>query len=697
MKARRFLESVGSGVRELFIENRTLLSFEAWAGDFLRDPLLQARSSAQYLRDAIDHFGTRQVDTPLGPMRRFRLFDMEFDGGVGAVRGQEEAQNAIYRILGNFVQAGRADKLIFLHGPNGSAKSSLVAALARGLEVYSRSPEGAMYRINWLFPGEKVVRGAIGFGGEKGPSGELATFAHLDADQIDANLACEMKDHPIFLIPRRERRRLLEKAAEERPGFVLPQTILDGELCHKCRQIYARLMGLYGGDYLQVLRHVQVERFFVSRRYMLGAVTVEPQLSADAGYSQLTADHSAGQLPASFQTLDLFSPYGPLVYANRGLIEFSDLLKRPADSFKYLLGTTETGVLGMEHFLLHFDEVMIATSNEKQLDEFKQTPDFPSFKGRIEFVRVPYLRQASVEKAIYDDKLTQAVVGKHVAPHATEVAALWAVLTRLQRPDPQACAPEARKLLEGLSPLEKVRLYDEGRVPSRLGRAQAENLLAQRSVLFRESQSGPRYEGRTGASAREMQTVLLNASQNRERACLSPLAVLDELRELCREKSFFEFLQQPAHGGYQEPERFLGVVEEVYRDAVAEEVRAALGEDEAGRFRRLRARLAKDAGSEEAEVVEVLARMRETFGYCERCAREAIAFLFDARSGEETGGRGGFESRATSTSHPDPLPLHRLRPGPGASRRKSPSDHGSQGGHPDRPPLERPRRGAGGR
>lgn len=642
MNARRYLESVGAGVREIFVENRSILSYEEWVEDFLRDPLRQARSSAQYLRDALDHFGTREVETPLGPMRRFRLFDLEFDGGVGAVHGQEEAQNAIYRILGNFVQAGRADKLILLHGPNGSAKSTLVAALARGLEVYSRTPEGALYRINWIFPGEKIVRGSIGFGGEKGPYGKLATFAHLDADLIDATLGCELKDHPIFLIPHRERKRLLERAVEERGDarFVLPQTILEGELCHKCRQIYSRLMSSYGGDYLQVLRHVQVERFFVSRRYMVGAVTLEPQVSVDASYSQLTADHSAGELPAAFRNLDLFSPYGPLVYANRGLLEFSDLLERRPDAFKYLLGTTETGVLGMEHFLLHLDEVMIATSSDKQLETFKESPDFASFKGRIEFVLVPYLRRLSVEKAIYDDKLTHAALGgKHVAPHATEVAALWAVLTRLQPPVATELEPRLRRLVGSLSPLEKLRLYDDGSVPSRLTDDEARLLREHREALYRDAQAGADYEGRTGASAREMQTALLNAGQNPAHACLTPLAVLEELRNLCREKTVFEFLQQPADEGYRDPERFLEVVEAAYLNALEEEVRAASGDRRILEERRgeILAHLSGEgvgpAPAEVEEVEAILSRIREAHGYCRHCAREALGFWLARREG----------------------------------------------------------------
>src|SRR5690606_38653748 len=117
----------------------------------------------------------------------------------GRVAGQEEVQNDIYRVLGNFVRAGHVNKLILLHGPNGSAKSSIIDSLKRGMEAYSRQQEGALYKISWVFPSEKLVKGSIGFGDRVTGHGEFATYAHLDSDQIDVRLVCELKDPPLFL------------------------------------------------------------------------------------------------------------------------------------------------------------------------------------------------------------------------------------------------------------------------------------------------------------------------------------------------------------------------------------------------------------------------------------------------------------------------------------------------------------------
>jgi len=580
----RYLKDVGDRVQTEFLRRRSILSFQEYLDAFLAAPRTQARSAPQYLRDCLDYYGTETVQRPNGPMRRFKMFDRpweknadpnaEGEGGT-PVFGQEEAQNAIYRILNTFVRRGRVNKLILLHGPNGSAKSSLVAALFAGLEHYSRLDEGALYRFNWVFPSEKLIKGSIGFGEEK-TTGHLTTFAHLDGEQLDARLACEMKCQPLWLLPRSERLALFTDTVRPDESFRLSNALAEGDLCHRCRQIYAALLQSAGGDVLKVLRHVQVERFFLSRRYLTGAVIVEPQMSIDAEYRQVTQDRSPGALPPALQNLTLFEPFGPLVSGNRGMVEYSDLLKRPVETYKYLLGTVETGVARLAHFLMQLDCVLIASANEQHLAAFKEIPDWPSFKGRIELVRVPYLREVREERKVYDHQFV-AGMSKHVAPHATEVAALWAVLTRLKRPVADRYRGEARKLVDKLTPVEKMQLYDNGQVPDRLNSNQAKELRKMLPELWLESDAYPNYEGRSGASAREIKTVLDNAAQSDVWKCLTAQAVIEELANLVKDKSVYEFLQHEVVDGYHDAEAFLRTVEDSLLDAVDDEVREAMG------------------------------------------------------------------------------------------------------------------------
>ncbi|ATB38497.1 serine protein kinase PrkA [Cystobacter fuscus] len=600
MEAKRYLQEVGAQVSDDFVKNRSILSFEEYLTLFMAEPRGQARNAAQYLRDVMDSFGTETVTHPTGKMRRFKVFDVPASDRDGRVAGQEEVQNAVYRMLGNFTRAGRINKLIMMHGPNGSAKSTFVNALKAGMEHYSRQSEGALYHISWIFPSEKLVKGSIGFGGERIPatSGDLSTYAHLDADSIDVRIPCELRDPPLFAIPPSERQRLLEGALKKKGvgtgdgqgegDFVLSDFILHGELCHKCRSIYTALLANYKGDYMQVMRHVRVERFYISRRYQEGTVTVEPQMSVDAMYQQVSADRAKLlNMPPALHNVALFEPQGALVHANRGLIEYSDLLKRPLEAFKYLLGFSETAQVPLEHFVLQLDEVLLASSNEKHLGAFKELPDFASFKGRIELVRVPYLRRYKAEQQVYDAQITPTTVGKHVAPHATAVAAMWAVLTRLKKPIPDRYPPGVKELVDQITPVEKMFLYEDGVVPDRLSLAHGKELRKLRADMYEESDAYPNYEGRSGASAREIKTALFNAAQHPDYKCLHALAVFEELEAICKDKSVYEFLLQEVVDGYHDHEEFVRAVQATYLDKVDEEVRESMGLVSEGQYREL--------------------------------------------------------------------------------------------------------------
>ena len=450
-------------MRESFARTRRVISFAEYLTLFGADPARQLRSAGQYLRDVFDHFGAEAVRTPRGVMTRWRLFDCPFDAGKDALMGQEEVQAAVYRLVSNFAREGRTNRLILLHGPNGSAKSTFVACMQRAMEHYSTLDEGALYKFNWIFPSQKLTKGGIGFGGGMEPGGSQETFAYLDDELIESKISDEMRDHPLLLLPRAKRRDLINQrlGAADRNGFRPADYLLRGDLSHRNRQIFEALLSSYHGDLAKVLRHVQVERFFVSRRYRQAAATVEPQLAVDARSKQLTMDRSLASLPPALQSLTLYEYQGELVDGNRGVIDFADLLKRPIESYKYLLGTVEQGRVSLDVASLELDTIFIGSSNEGYLAAFKEIPEFQSFKGRMELVRVPYLLDYRVEQKIYEAqiKVAHAESGKHVSPHVAWVTALWAMLTRMKKPLAEKYGKTLSDLVVKLGPLEKALLY----------------------------------------------------------------------------------------------------------------------------------------------------------------------------------------------------------------------------------------------
>ena len=576
-------------VREDFTRNRRVMSFSEYLALAFSDPTRQLRSSTQYIVDCFDHYGSEKVVYPYGEVTRFKLFDAPYANGEDRLFGQEMVQNQTYRILRTFVQDGRPNKLILLHGPNGSAKSTFIRCLGRALEHYSTLDEGALYRFSWIFPTQKMGRGGIGFGGQTTIE-SLESFAYLPDDQIDARLGDELRDHPLLLVPLDERQRLISKMLEGSPHrqFQVSDYLRTGSLSPRNRGIYDALLASYMGDFVQVLRHVRIERFEVSSRYRQGWVTVEPQLSVDATERQITADRTLAALPPSLQSVSLHEYGGEVVGANRGMIEFDDLLKRPLEHYKYLLTTVERAALSMQSATLLLDLVFVGSCNDIHLAAFREIPDFQSFKGRIELVRVPFILDVKHEEGLYRERLRESAGGRHIAPHTAYVAALWAVLSRMRKPQIERFPSTLAEVIGKLTPLDKVELYSTGQVPEDLSPDRARELHAHIKDLFHESDTYPIYEGRVGASPREMQTVLLAAAGNTRYEYVSPLVVLDEIHELCKQASLYEFLRQDVQpGGYHDHKKLADVAKGRLFDVIDDEVRAAVGLVEESEYARV--------------------------------------------------------------------------------------------------------------
>lgn len=586
---REILSSLEKAIKKEFDLNQRILTFDEFTQVVAQNPNRILRGSAKYTVDMMDFFGKTalkdsddtKIFSDLQTTYHFNLFDLPVENHIPKVVGHEDVQTRIYRVLQSFVRTGVNNKLILLHGPNGSAKSSLIHSLMNGAEKYSHESEGALYTFNWVFPVEKLIRGGLGLSSTSSVRDPMASYAHLEDEDIAAKVPCEYRDHPILIVPSAHRLEFLkslvgDKKAEELWNE-LPQNLKQGELCRRCNQISEALLSSHLGDFRKLLLHIQVERFFLSRKFRHGLVTVEPQMHVDAQYHQLTLNKNWSFLPSSLQALNLFSMSGDLVDSSRGILEYSDLLKRPIDSFKYLLIACETGTVNVGPTIAQLDAVMLGSTNEVQLDAFKEFPDFTSFKARIELIRVPYLVQVRKEKQIYNDLLPRIAGEKHVSPHVAWSVAMWAVLTRLKKPNSVNFNASVSQMISRLTPIEKIMLYDRAEAPTHLSNEEKKLIRTNVHKIYDEYSGVPYYEGRVGASAREVKSILFDASEDPEFRCLSPLAVMKAIETFVKRTSEHEFLRQEVKEGYHDAHEFIQTIRNEYLNCVDSEVREAIG------------------------------------------------------------------------------------------------------------------------
>lgn len=598
MDLQRTLDRINRKSVESFQAKHIILSFQEYLDLLVQRPYSLTRNAAQYLKDLMEHWGVYEVPGIQGPVRRFHLFDDPEGDGAARVFGQEEVQNHLYEILSGFAERGRSDRFILLHGPNGSAKSSLVDALRLGLERYSRHDDGPLFRFSWIFC-EAGEKGPLGFG-QANEVERLDSLADVDDRLISSRLPCEIKDPPFFLLPKRRRLEILSEAQKEAPEsesarFRWTEFVTRGELSPKNKAIYESLLRSYRGDWRKTIRHIRVERFYISHRYRVGAVTIEPQGTIDAGSRSLGHGPLSG-IPPVVAHEDLVEGHGDLIDANCGIVEYSDFLKRNLEANKYLLTTAERGFLNLPSLTVALNLVLCGTTNEKYLAAFKRDPSWPSFKGRFALLRVPYLREFPKEAQIYERHLRAVAGGRHVAPHLAAMTGLWAVLSRLKRPDPTHYEGPTARVVKRLTPMDKARLYATGELPLGLSDEEQKQLRAAVPALAGECDNTEEefeeyvesaYEGRRGASPREMQSLLTEIAVESSEPCLTPVEFFEALPRLIADPSIYPWLRVEKDGEYCDPEGFIDVVRAEYLRELSREVQRATDLVDEGEYARL--------------------------------------------------------------------------------------------------------------
>src|SRR5918911_5487946 len=159
-----------------------------WEGSFeeylkiVRENPRVTRTAFQRIYDMIlSHGKTEYIDNKK-KLIRYHFFHDEHFGGRDAVYGLDVPLMRLMSVFKSAAQGyGTERRVILLHGPVGSAKSTIVRLLKKGLEEYSRSPEGAMYTFAWTNIANDV---------------EKEVFA-----LVNDELPCPMREDPLHLIP----------------------------------------------------------------------------------------------------------------------------------------------------------------------------------------------------------------------------------------------------------------------------------------------------------------------------------------------------------------------------------------------------------------------------------------------------------------------------------------------------------------
>jgi serine protein kinase len=495
------------------------------------------RTAYQRLYDMILSYGVEKVRVGRESVTHYNFFDDPDGGGKDAVFGLGGTLVQLVNALKSAAKGyGIERRVLLLHGPVGSSKSTIARLLKKGLERYSTTDAGALYTLGWA--------------DEKEP--ENAELIHW----------CPMNEEPLHLIPQRFRAdveaRLNASLVEEgRGGDNDHRVRIEGELDPFCRFIYQQRLKKYDGDWTRVMQDVRVKRVILSEKDRVGIGTFQPKDEKNQDATELTGDINYRKIAEYGSDSDprAFNFDGEFNVANRGLIEFVEVLKLDVAFLYDLLGASQEHRIKPKKFAqTDIDEVILGHTNEPEYRRLQNNEFMEALRDRTVKIDVPYVTTLADEIKIYDKDYNNTTVrGKHIAPHTVEMAAMWAVLTRLEEPKHA-----------GLSRLQKMKLYNGKTLPG----FTEENI--------NELREQATTEGMVGISPRYVQDKLSNALVSHPDArSVNPFMVLNELEAGLKHHSLINDEEQK-----QLYRDLLGVVKEEYENIVKNEVQRAIAADE---------------------------------------------------------------------------------------------------------------------
>jgi serine protein kinase len=533
-------DSMGNMVEQIArLQDYDLYRDLSWEGSFeeylavIRERPQVARNSFQRVYDMVVSYGTEEYIDNKKRLLKYNFFRDEIDHGKDAVYGLDIPLMRLMNVLKAAAEGyGPERRVILLHGPVGSSKSTIARLLKKGLEAYSKTPDGALYTFKW------VKLAGTGLASE-------------GADEFES----PMHEEPLRIIPEAWRAQAI---AELNLGNQRYPVRIEGDLDPASRFIFKGLLQRYGGDWGKVVQnHVRVHRLVLSEKDRVGIGTFQPKDEKNQDSTELTGDINYRKIAEYGSDSDprAFNFDGEFNIANRGIVEFVEMLKLDVAFLYDLLGASQEHKVKPKKFAqTDIDEVIIGHTNEAEYRRLLNNEFMEALRDRTIKIDIPYITRLGDEIRIYEKEFNQTKVkGRHVAPHTLEVAAMWAVLTRLEEPKKH-----------NLQTLQKMKLYDGKVLPG----------YTQDTV--KELRKESKREGMEGISPRYVQDKISNALvSDVGEGTINPFMVMNELEKGLRGHSLITNDEQR--------KRFrdlIGVVKREYEEIVKNEVQRAISADE---------------------------------------------------------------------------------------------------------------------
>ena len=463
----------------------------------------ESRNKEKFEGTFIDYLELVKANPDIAQLSHKRLYERIMSEGVEVLKGDENPK--IRKIYGN-----ETIKRYGFFKDDFFGIDKVLMKLVNYLHSASMKGEEARQVL--------YLVGPVGAG--KSSLVEALKLALVSCDPIYSIKGCPMHEEPLHLVPNHLRGKFNEMLG----------TQIEGDLCPVCKY---RLIPEFNGEY----ENVPVERKNFSIRSRKGIGVVPPVDPNNQDTSILTGSIDISKMDMYPEDDPrIFSLNGAFNVGNRGLVEFIEVFKNDVEYLHTIITATQEKSIPSpgKGSMIYFDGLIVAHSNEAEWEKFKSDHTNEAILDRIVKIEVPYCLELDEEVKIYEKILKRSNFKAHIAPHTIEIAAMFAILSRL--------SPSAK-----VDPMTKLKLYN--------GEDIVEKGTTKRIDIQELREEAGSYEGMKGISTRFIVKAIDNALSISEYDCINPLSIMESIIKSIKEMD----------ASAEDKKRYLGFIQDTIR------------------------------------------------------------------------------------------------------------------------------------
>lgn len=439
-----------------------------------------ASHAARYVLRAIESLGTRKVIEEGEEKERYRFFDDPYNNGEHAILGNTDVLNDFVDDLRAIATGrGKKEKIIWFDGPTATGKSELKRCLINGLREFSKTADGRRYTLEWNTNTASSNRG----------------LSYSDSPQATDEdwYRSPIQIHPLSVFPENVRAEIIE-SLNAQLGDGVPINVDQG-LDPFSREAFSVLTEHYRNSdkddiFTQVTdpEHLRVKNYVMDIGSGIGVLHSE-----DEGHpnQRLVGEWMNGML-RELDSMGRKNPqafdYNGVLSQGNGGITVVEEASQHADLLRKMLNVPDEQQVKLDKAIeMDIDTCLILISNpnlDEELNrhsERSESDPLKALKRRLEKHEFKYLTNISLEAMLlhrelqnepivweaddYEDLKSQIESPlrlminagderreRELAPHTVEAAALFNIVSRLDKTD----------LPGDLDLIDKAILFDRG-------------------------------------------------------------------------------------------------------------------------------------------------------------------------------------------------------------------------------------------